>query len=566
MAITAKLLTDTQLSERLAKVGEGLPDAAAVMVVEWRSRAEALRRHAKVFLGFIVLALVAGIGFVWLADVLVEKGIKAAGKAQNVVLKNRKITEIELLRRRKDDALEQLEVAATKLEERRDKIITAMEVALHGGGSLWFPQDSGTKSNLWRIHFADSRTGWVVGRNGTILHTIDGGKTWTKQVSGTTLNLARGHFADSRTGWVIGYGGTILHTTDGGETWTKQVSSTTLRFVRIHFADFRMGWVVGYGGTILHTTDGGEIWTKQDSGTTLSLVRIHFADSRTGWVVGHGGTILHTTDGGETWKKQVSGTTSHLWQIHFADSRTGWVVGNGGTILRTIDGGKTWTKQDSGTTLNLVRSHFADSRTGWVVGEGGTILATRDYDLKLADLTIYEQIARAKNSPLAGLFTQRRQIADLEAIAKSLVENRETQDSLKVDIKAFTRLGEAAVAPSQPPPRVPPDNTDRKSSASDDTFGEFSMQSSVLRVTTILLIAFLVQILVSLYRYNTRLASYYDARADAVLMTQFAGTEFDNLVELLSPDRFDFGRQPRSPMGNAVELAREILRTGRTRS
>jgi photosystem II stability/assembly factor-like uncharacterized protein len=566
MAITAKLLTDTQLSERLAKVGEGLPDAAAVMVVEWRSRAEALRRHAKVFLGFIVLALVAGIGFVWLADVLVEKGIKAAGKAQNVVLKNRKITEIELLRRRKDDALEQLEVAATKLEERRDKIITAMEVALHGGGSLWFPQDSGTTSHLWEIHFADSRTGWAVGYGGTILHTIDGGKTWTKQVSGTTLNLARGHFADSRTGWVIGYGGTILHTTDGGETWTKQVSSTTLRFVRIHFADFRMGWVVGYGGTILHTTDGGEIWTKQDSGTTLSLVRIHFADSRTGWVVGHGGTILHTTDGGETWKKQVSGTTSHLWQIHFADSRTGWVVGNGGTILRTIDGGKTWTKQDSGTTLNLVRSHFADSRTGWVVGEGGTILATRDYDLKLADLTIYEQIARAKNSPLAGLFTQRRQIADLEAIAKSLVENRETQDSLKVDIKAFTRLGEAAVAPSQPPPRVPPDNTDRKSSASDDTFGEFSMQSSVLRVTTILLIAFLVQILVSLYRYNTRLASYYDARADAVLMTQFAGTEFDNLVELLSPDRFDFGRQPRSPMGNAVELAREILRTGRTRS
>jgi hypothetical protein len=92
------------------------------------------------------------------------------------------------------------------------------------------------------------------------------------------------------------------------------------------------------------------------------------------------------------------------------------------------------------------------------------------------------------------------------------------------------------------------------------------MQSSVLRVTTILLIAFLVQILVSLYRYNTRLASYYDARADAVLMTRFAGTEFDNLVELLSPDRFDFGRQPRSPMGNAVELAREILRTGRTRS
>ena len=49
-------------------------------------------------------------------------------------------------------------------------------------------------------------------------------------------------------------------------------------------------------------------------------------------------------------------------------------------------------------------------------------------------------------------------------------------------------------------------------------------------------------------------------------MTRFAGAEFDKLVELLSPDRFDFGRQPRSPAGNAVELAREILRPGRPRS
>ena len=60
MRSTADLLTDTQLSERLSKVAEGLPDAAVVMVVEWRSRADVLRRHANVFLGFIVLALIAG--------------------------------------------------------------------------------------------------------------------------------------------------------------------------------------------------------------------------------------------------------------------------------------------------------------------------------------------------------------------------------------------------------------------------------------------------------------------------------------------------------------------------
>ena len=116
---TADLLTDIQLSERLTKVEEGLLDAAAVMVVEWRRRAKALRLHAIIFLGSIILALVAGIFFVWLADALVEQGITAAGMAQIDVFKERENAEIELHRRRKDETLKQLEDAAAQLEARR---------------------------------------------------------------------------------------------------------------------------------------------------------------------------------------------------------------------------------------------------------------------------------------------------------------------------------------------------------------------------------------------------------------------------------------------------------------
>ena len=108
MPSTANLLTDDQLSERLTKVGEGLPEAAAVMVVEWRNRAEALRRAANAFLVFIVVALFAGMVFVWAADFLIRQsitqGIKAAGMA-----------EIDLISERKDTALKQLKKAAANL-------------------------------------------------------------------------------------------------------------------------------------------------------------------------------------------------------------------------------------------------------------------------------------------------------------------------------------------------------------------------------------------------------------------------------------------------------------------
>ena len=210
--------------------------------------------------------------------------------------------------------------------------------------------------------------------------------------------------------------------------------------------------------------------------------------------------------------------------------------------------------------------HFADAKTGWVSGEKGTLLVTRDYEVKLAGFTIGEQIERARNTPLNDLFEKKGYLEDLKAINVSLRANQANQDSIKADIEAFTKFGAAATTRRPPPTGKPPDTTDGTLPGTGDTLGAFFMQTSVIRVTTILLIAFLVQILVSLYRYNTRLAGYYDARADAVLMTRFAGAEFDKLVDLLSPDRFDFGRQPRSPAGNALELAREILRTGRQRS
>jgi hypothetical protein len=81
------------------------------------------------------------------------------------------------------------------------------------------------------------------------------------------------------------------------------------------------------------------------------------------------------------------------------------------------------------------------------------------------------------------------------------------------------------------------------------------------RVGSVLLLIFLVQILVTLYRYSSRLAAFYDSRADALQLCRLGA--FDSAeasVGLLAPDKLDFGKTPRSPIENAVELAQEILK------
>ncbi len=80
----------------------------------------------------------------------------------------------------------------------------------------------------------------------------------------------------------------------------------------------------------------------------------------------------------------------------------------------------------------------------------------------------------------------------------------------------------------------------------------------------LVLLAFLLQLLVSLYRYSTRMAAYYDARGDALFFAATQGGDLDALIAMLSPDSLDYGRTPRLAANQVVEVAKSLSQTAGT--
>jgi len=92
------------------------------------------------------------------------------------------------------------------------------------------------------------------------------------------------------------------------------------------------------------------------------------------------------------------------------------------------------------------------------------------------------------------------------------------------------------------------------------SFDESSLQNILTRFGAVVIVLFLTQILVSLYRYSMRLSAFYDSRADVLELAQESVDQFAPIVALMSPDRYDFGKSPRLPTDVAIELARDVLK------
>ncbi|MBE1504122.1 hypothetical protein [Rhizobium viscosum] len=85
----------------------------------------------------------------------------------------------------------------------------------------------------------------------------------------------------------------------------------------------------------------------------------------------------------------------------------------------------------------------------------------------------------------------------------------------------------------------------------------FNVSSTILRVSILGMLIFLVQILMQLYRYNSRLITFYSSRRDAIVLGQGHEKSMRTFSHLLLPTGFDFGREPHHPFEEAAQLIRD---------
>jgi hypothetical protein len=82
----------------------------------------------------------------------------------------------------------------------------------------------------------------------------------------------------------------------------------------------------------------------------------------------------------------------------------------------------------------------------------------------------------------------------------------------------------------------------------------YLIATAITRVGVVLIIVFLVQILIGLYRYNTRLITFYTSRRDALQIWNLKETSLEKLQKVMAPN-VDFGKEPKHPLEDIIRAA-----------
>jgi photosystem II stability/assembly factor-like uncharacterized protein len=95
------------------------------------------------------------------------------------------------------------------------------------GGEFWTEQIFPGAGEFKDVFLINESLGTMVGYDwynsvGIILRTVDGGTNWNSQISNTANDLKGVYFTDAFTGWIVGNNGTILHTTNGGVSFVEE--------------------------------------------------------------------------------------------------------------------------------------------------------------------------------------------------------------------------------------------------------------------------------------------------------------------------------------------------------
>jgi photosystem II stability/assembly factor-like uncharacterized protein len=258
-----------------------------------------------------------------------------------------------------------------------------------------------SSSRIDDLFMVNTRIGYAVVGNGSILKTTDEGENWTSLLQDNSVYCRSVEFINTQKGFVgafpnFGTTGNILRrTTDGGATWTDITSllhpKARKGICGLAVADSNT--IYGGGnwyqdsGYIIKSIDGGASWSFIDmSAYASSIIDLHFVSKDTGFATGKSplslelAVILYTTDGGATWATKYYGGLQdygYCWKIQQLTPRIYYasverMTNQGAKILRSVDGGMTWeTINVSPLQYQVQAAGFIDPQKGWVGGDFG---------------------------------------------------------------------------------------------------------------------------------------------------------------------------------------------------
>lgn len=221
----------------------------------------------------------------------------------------------------------------------------------------------------------------AVGERGHILLSDDSGVSWRQVPAPVSVVLTAVQFVNETTGWAVGHDAAILHTVDAGESWelVQWAPEDESPLLDVWFADESNGFAIGAYGSFYATTDGGANWESRSiSDLDFHLQHLTRSPEGTLYIAAEAGTVYRSDDGGSEWSELPSPYEgSFFGTLPLADNVV-LLFGLRGHAYRSEDAGETWVEVDSHTQAMLTAAIQLDDGRVVIVGLVGSVLVSDD--------------------------------------------------------------------------------------------------------------------------------------------------------------------------------------------
>ncbi len=257
-------------------------------------------------------------------------------------------------------------------------IVGRQGTMLHYDGSGWRRLNSPLRDDLLAIDMISSLEGWVVaaGTNGSgmrLLHLANG--QWRVEENPSRRPVIRGLRAlSAQNVWLLAItpGETVAELWQyDGLYWQQRASVPFTSAGGLHMPESSCGWLSGANGdtVVLYT---GNVWRSYLLRTPeqSEIRHIDFFNCRVAWAVGQNGRAFIFDNSG--WRPVRPLITDDLLQVAAISRSEAWATARGGRLL--FFNGVEWNEVESPTDRDLTLLAFRGRELGFAGGEDGVVL------------------------------------------------------------------------------------------------------------------------------------------------------------------------------------------------